>query len=171
MSLESIPVSSFMTRTVKTEYEDQNIQAVCKTMNQNNIGSVIVMKAFDGSSSSGKPVGIITERDVVRIIGLLQPSLLRIPIGELMSKPLITLSTNHSIKDAIQTMQLKNIRRLPIIEKENIEGIITDKDILKAIMNNQISVEDLLSNNALIENHRLIFDHYGEHLLNDILQR
>ena len=48
MSLESIPVSSFMTRIVKTEYEDQNIQAVCKTMNENNIGSVIVMKAFDG---------------------------------------------------------------------------------------------------------------------------
>lgn len=170
MSLESIPVSSFMTRIVKTESEDQNIQAVCKTMNENNIGSVIVMKGLDGSSSS-KPVGIMTERDVVRIIGSLQPSLLRIPIRELMSKPLITLSTNHSIKDAIQTMQLKNIRRLPIIEKENIEGIITDKDILKAIMNSQISLDNLLGNNALIEKHRLIFDHYGEHLLNDILQR
>lgn len=49
--------------------------------------------------------------------------------------------------------------------------MITDKDILKAIMNNQIPLDNLLINKALIEKHRLIFDHYGEHLLSDILQR
>jgi CBS domain-containing protein len=47
-------------------------------------------------------------------------------------------------------MQLNNIRRIPIVEKENLEGIITDKDIFKAIMNNQISIDNLPSNNALI---------------------
>jgi predicted transcriptional regulator len=44
MVIESIPVSSFMTRNVITETEDQNIQAVCKIMNENNIGSVIIVK-------------------------------------------------------------------------------------------------------------------------------
>ena len=136
-------------------------------MNENNIGSVIVVKALDGHGSS-KPVGIVTERDITRILGSLQPSSLRIPILELMSKPLITLSPNHSIKDAIQTMQINNIRRIPIIEKGNIERIITDKDIFKAIMSNQIPLDNLLSNKALIEKHRLIFDNYGEHLLNAI---
>ena len=43
MSIESIRISSFMTRNVKTETEDQNIQTVCKTMNDNNIGSLIIM--------------------------------------------------------------------------------------------------------------------------------
>ena len=67
MSIESIRISSFMTRNVKTETEDQNIQAVCKTMNENNIGSLIIMTPpYDNNP---KPVGIITERDVVRIIG------------------------------------------------------------------------------------------------------
>ena len=59
MSLESIPVSSFMTKNVKTEIEDQNIQAVCKTMNENNIGSIVVVSFRDKDQ---KPVGIITER-------------------------------------------------------------------------------------------------------------
>ena len=60
MSIESIRVSNFMTRNVKTETEDQNIQAVCKTMNENNIGSVIVMTPpYDYNQ---KPVGIITEK-------------------------------------------------------------------------------------------------------------
>lgn len=169
MSIESIPVSSFMTRNVKTETEDQNIQAVCKIMNENNIGSVIVIKSIDGNNQA---VGIITERDVVRILGLLQTSLLQVPLRELMSKPLVTLRPNNSIKDAIQTMQLNNIRRIPIVEKENLEGIITDKDIFKAIMNNQISINNLVSNNALTGQSSVVFDQYREYLFSDnFLQR
>jgi len=164
MSIESIPVSSFMTRNVKTETEDQNIQAVCKIMNENNIGSVIVIKIIDGNNQA---VGIITERDVVRILGLLQTSLLLVPLREHMSKPLVTLRPNNSIKDAIQTMQLNNIRRIPIVEKENLEGIITDKDIFKAIMNNQIPINDLVSNNALIGQSSVVFDQYREYLFSD----
>jgi CBS domain-containing protein len=164
MSIESIPVSSFMTKNIKTETEDQNIQAVCKIMNENNIGSVIVIKIIDGNN---KAVGIITERDVVRIIGLLHPSLLQVPLRDVMSKPLITLSPNHSIKDAIETMQLKNIRRIPIVEKEKLEGIITDKDIFKAIMNNQISINSLVSNNALIGQSSVVFDQYRKYLFSD----
>ena len=169
MSIESIPVSSFMTRNVKTETEDQNIQTVCKIMNENNIGSVIVIKSIDGNNQA---VGIITERDVVRILGLLQTSLLQVPLRELMSKPLVTLRPNNSIKDAIQTMQLNNIRRIPIVEKENLEGIITDKDIFKAIMNNQISINNLVSNNALTGQSSVVFDQYREYLFSDnFLQR
>ena len=169
MSIESIPVASFMTRNVKTETEDQNIQAVCKIMNENNIGSVIVIKSIDGNNQA---VGIITERDVVRILGLLQTSLLQVPLRELMSKPLVTLRPNNSIKDAIQTMQLNNIRRIPIVEKENLEGIITDKDIFKAIMNNQISINNLVSNNALTGQSSVVFDQYREYLFSDnFLQR
>jgi|SRR5829696_890954 len=169
MSIESIPVSSFMTRNIKTETEDQTIQAVCKIMNENNIGSVIVIKSIDGNNQA---VGIITERDVVRILGLLQTSLLQIPLRELMSKPLVTLQPNNSIKDAIQTMQLNNIRRIPIVENENLQGIITDKDIFKAIMNNQISINDLVSNNALIGKSSVVFDQYREYLFSDnFLQR
>ena len=104
MSLDSIPVSSFMTRSVKIETEDQNIQAVCKTMNENNIGSIIVVALHDKGQN---PVGIITERDIVRVVGQLNPTLLHMPIKELMSKPLITLAPNSTIKDALQTMQQK----------------------------------------------------------------
>ena len=98
MSLESIPVSSFMTRTVKIETEDQNIQAVCKIMNENNIGSIVVVTLRDKAQN---PVGIITERDIVRTVGQLNPSLLHVPIRELMSKPLITLSPNSTYQRCI----------------------------------------------------------------------
>ena len=47
-----------------------------------------------------------------------------------MSKPLVNVSINSSIRDAIQTMQQKNIRRLIVSDGDEMVGIITDKDIL-----------------------------------------
>jgi predicted transcriptional regulator len=69
---------------------------------------------------------------------------LNIPLRDLMSKPVITLSPNNSIKDAIRTMQLNNIRRILIMEQEQIKGILTGKDIFKAIINSRALVPDLL---------------------------
>jgi CBS domain-containing protein len=99
MSIESTPVSSLMTRNVITQTEDQNVHAVSKTMHENNIGSIVIVKNKDRDNdmgSSNKPIGIITERDLVRILGSLEPALLKVPLRELMSKPLITISPNSS---------------------------------------------------------------------------
>ncbi|HET7283419.1 MAG TPA: CBS domain-containing protein, partial [Nitrososphaeraceae archaeon] len=76
MSIESTPVSSLMTRNVITQTEDQNVHAVSKTMHENNIGSVVIVRNKDRDNdiiSSNKPIGIITERDIVRILGSLEP--------------------------------------------------------------------------------------------------
>ena len=169
MSIESIPVSSFMTKDVKTETEDQNIQAVCKIMNENNIGSVIIVENLQGNN----PIGIITERDIVRIIGSLKMELLREPLRQLVSKPLITISANSSIKDALRTMQLNNIRRLPIVEKEgdnNLVGIITEKDVFSTIMKNQNLIPSLLNDEILLE-HKSVHDQFTEQWFGDILHR
>ena len=176
MVIESIPVSSFMTRNVITETEDQNIQAVCKIMNENSIGSVVILKRLDSnnpnrSNNNKEIVGIITERDIVRIIALLQPSSLTVPIREFMSKPVITLSPNNSIKDAIQTMQLKNIRTLPVVENQDLQGIITEKDIFKAIMNNRTLIPDLLSSNQSLMDRRDVFDQFSDYWFSDVFQR
>ena len=175
MVIESIPVSSFMTRNVITETDDQNIQAICKVMNENSIGSLIIVKRLDSNnpntSNNKEIIGIITERDIVRIIGLLQPSSLTVPIREFMSKPVITLSPNNSIKDAIQTMQLKNIRTLPVVENENLQGIITEKDIFKAIMNNRALIPDLFSSNQSLMDRSVVFDQFSDYWFSDLLQR
>jgi CBS domain-containing protein len=66
-----------MTRNVITETDDQNIQAACKIMSEKNIGSVIIVKGSSAShnkraysNNNQEPVGIITERDVVRLMGI-----------------------------------------------------------------------------------------------------
>jgi CBS domain-containing protein len=167
-SIETISVSSFMTRELKTEKEDQNVIAACRIMHENNIGSVVIVSK--NGANSEKPIGIVTERDVVRLLGSLNPSLLQTPLSDIMSKPLITISKNSSIRDAIQTMQQKNIRRLVILDKEKMVGIITDKDIFRAIMNNQDLIPSLLSDKLLVE-HRTVYDQFGQYWFGDILHK
>ena len=72
-------------------------------------------------------MGILTERDIVRLMGLHQPYVLSIPLRDLMSRPIISLSPNNSIKDAIRSMQHNNIRRVLVMELGHIEGILTGK--------------------------------------------
>lgn len=167
-SIESISVYSFMTRDVKTEKEEQNVLTACRVMYENNIGSIIIVKKDDKNNT--KPVGIITERDVVRLLGSLNPSLLQTPLHDIMSKPLVNVSINSSIRDAIQTMQQKNIRRLIVSDGEKMVGIITDKDIFRAIMNNQDLIPSLLGDKLLVEN-KTVYDQFGQYWFSDILQK
>ncbi len=127
-----------MTRDVKTEKEDQNVLTACRIMHENNIGSVIIVNKDD--KNNNKPVGIITERDVVRLLGSLNPSLLHVPLRDIMSKPLITISINSSVREAIQNKQQKNIRRLVISDRERMVGVF------RAIMNNQDLIPSLVIN-------------------------
>lgn len=153
---------------VITEMADQNIYAACRIMHKNNIGCVIILGKNGGSHE--KPLGIITERDVVRLLGRLDSPSIHSPLSNTMSKPLITISINSSIKEAIQTMQQKNIRRLVIVDKEKMVGIITDKDIFRALMNNQTLIPSLL-NDEIIREHRPAYEQFSEYWFRDIFHK
>jgi CBS domain-containing protein len=129
MRKESTPVSSIMTPDVKTATQDETIQTVCKSMYENDIGSIVVVKrTIEGIN----PIGIVTERDIVRQIGFTDLFVVQAPIRQIMSTPLVTIGANSLVRDAIETMQVKNIRRLPVIDnKGKMVGIITQKDVLK----------------------------------------
>jgi CBS domain-containing protein len=153
MSLESIPVSSIMTKNVIVQTEDQTIQAISRTMFENNIGNVLIIRNNTLGNNIGNQyqvTGIITERDLVRIIGSFDQTLYHTPVQQLMSKPVISITSSSSLKDAIETMQLKGIRRLPIIEQDGkLVGIITARDIFKIIIKNQDTISSFINNQTL----------------------
>lgn len=85
-----------------------------------------------------------------------------------MSRPLITIDPNSSIKDAIETMQSKDIRRLLVVDNRGkAVGIITDKDIFRAIRTNKDLLTSLLSDQLLIE-HRTVLERLNENIFSDI---
>lgn len=159
-----------MMKDVKTETEDQNIQTACRRMHENGIGSIVIVKK-DDHDNNYRPTGIITERDVVRVIGSFDQSLLHLPLRELMSKPLVTITPNNSIRDALHIMQEKNIRRLVIVENERAIGIITNKDVFNIIMNNQTLIPSLVEDKMLVGQKSTIHDQFGEYWFSDILHR
>jgi CBS domain-containing protein len=67
-------------------------------------------------------------------------------------------------------MQQKNIRRLVISDGEGMVGIITDKDIFRAIMNNQDLIPSLLGDKLLIER-KTVYDQFGQYWFGDILHK
>jgi CBS domain-containing protein len=133
MTTETISVSKLMNHKVQTDFEDQNIMSACNIMYTNDIGSVIIVTRNEDRA----PVGIITERDIVQILGKLNPDLLITPIKTLMSRPLITIEESASMTDASKLMNTKKIRRLVVVDKYNkMSGILTQKDIFRAIDKN-----------------------------------
>lgn len=132
MSLDTILVSNVMTPKVLTDTEEQNIMSACRVMSENKIGSVVIIKL----AGKKNPVGIITERDIVNILGKFDPVLLQAPLLSLISKPLITVEIKATIHDAMKIMNNRDIRRLIVTNQDEMVGIITEKDIFKLISSN-----------------------------------
>lgn len=128
-SLPEIPeteamVDDFMTKKIITTDEKTPISAVAKIMGKQRIGSVIITK-------NKKPKGIFTERDLLTTL-ISKDKPLTTQVGKTSSSPLITQPSGISIHKAAITMTLKHIRRLPIVKKDQIIGIITARDLVEA---------------------------------------
>jgi len=163
-SLELIPVSGIMSSPVKTVSGNSTVQQACKTMVQFSIGSIMVKEA-----NSQTPIGIVTERDIVRHLAE-RPISFAAPISQIMSKPVVTIHLNASISDALQIMQSKDIRRLAVVsnDESSLDGIITDKDIFRYIAKNESVASTFVSEKALSGE---TAGRFSTSLLNDIIHR
>ena len=158
-------VYSIMTRDVKAAKTNQTAHTVASIMNQNNIGSVVITETEDNL-----PIGIITERDILHIAGTTELLMLQLLARDIMSKPVITINAKSSMRDAIQAMQSRSIRRLPVVdsEKRMMVGIVTDKDIFRAIMKSQ-SIMTTVSESITIEQYRPTYERLSEFVLGEML--
>ena len=99
---------------------------VSKLMVKNTIGSVIVM------NSQNFPVGIITERDIIKKVCIKNILPNQINFRKIMSSPVITIMSYDSIETAAQKMTSNKIKRLPVLEdNQEIISIIGIRDITK----------------------------------------
>ena len=101
---------------------DLTIREVAEQMKNRRVGSSIVV-------SDGKPIGIITERDILRKVVAEGKDVNNVEVKEVMTTPLIGIEPYITLEDAMRVMNKHNIRRLPVMEKGKLVGIITEKDI------------------------------------------
>ena len=119
-------VRAIMTKDPITVDFDAPVRKVLQTMIDRDIGSLIVLK-------HGNPVGIITERDVTRISLHLTTgqNVYEDRAGRLMSSPIITVTPDTPMQQAIELMVTRKIRRLPIMDQGRLVGIVTERDLFK----------------------------------------
>lgn len=139
-------VRDVMSSPVVTAAENLPLDEVAKLMRKHNIGCVIV------SDKDGKPIGIITERDIVeRVVAEnIKPG--EIKAKEIMSAPLVTIDSEKTISDAAREMSRLNIRRLAVMYKGDLAGIISSKDILAVTP----ELIEIIQEKARIENQNIM---------------
>ncbi len=122
-------VGAIMTKDPITVDFDTPVRRVLQTMIERDIGSLIVTK-------EGKPVGIITERDVTRIslklIG--GQNIYEDVVGRLMSSPIITVPPDTLVRKAVELMVTRKVRRLPVVSQQRLVGIVTERDLFKWVL-------------------------------------
>ena len=123
--MEEETIKDYMKSEVVSVPKDAKLVDVAKIMTEKNIGSIIVV-------DENKPVGIITERDIVKAIGKGRD--LNTKAEEIMTKSLITIREDSPITGALALMRQFNIRHLPVIDdKGNLKGILSIRDIARAV--------------------------------------
>jgi CBS domain-containing protein len=118
-------VREVMTTNVKTVRPFSTVKDVVQKMNKFGIGSVVVVE-------EDRPVGIITERDIMRSIAeqFFDPSVVK--VKDIMSTQLVTISGDVSVEEAARLMASRKIKKLPVVEDEKLVGIVTSMDVMRA---------------------------------------
>ncbi|MBQ6813594.1 MAG: CBS domain-containing protein [Methanobrevibacter sp.] len=116
------PVKEIMSREVISISPKYSIKESVSVMTENGIGSLPIV------DKEGKVVGIVTERDFALALA---GSLTNETVGEIMIKDVITTTPGTPIESCSKIMVRNNLRRIPVVEEDNMIGIVTSTDILR----------------------------------------
>jgi len=131
-------VTEVMTEApVDTIERGLTIDLAARVMKERARGALVVV---DG----GKPVGIITERDLVRRI-IAEKRSTGTKVGDIMSEPLISVGPEATVSSAATVMYKNGIRRLPVIENDRLLGMVTATDLARALQRESQKDEVLLA--------------------------
>ncbi len=118
-------VKDIMTKKVVTIESSKTVYDAAQLMEEKSLGCLIVV-------IKGFPVGIITERDIVRRI-VAKRSSLDAKLTEVMTKTVITVAPDTSIKEAARIMSANKIHRLPVLKENKLVGIVAASDFVRNV--------------------------------------
>jgi CBS domain-containing protein len=129
-------VKDIMTKEVLTIDNSKSVFEAAELMSSKGLGCLIVV-------IKGFPVGIITERDIVRRI-VAKRSSPDVKVVEVMTKKLITVNPDTSLKEAARVMLTNKIRRLPVLKNNKLVGIVVASDFVRNV-GKKTTIEEILN--------------------------
>lgn len=119
-----VKVEDVMSSPVVTIKETDSVLTAAKLMKKHKIGCVVVV------DKTGKPHGLMTERDVVRRVTALDLLPSKVQAGKSMTKPAVTIEPSANVTDAAKKMREVKVRRLIVVDGGKLKGIVTSNDIV-----------------------------------------
>ena len=129
-------VKDVMVKEIITVNPTTKIRDAVELMNKNEIGCLVVTR-------KGKPVGIMTERDVLKKIVCRCKNPEQTRVSEIMSKPLIVGRVDMNWMEAVKLMLNQNIKKLPILDGERLVGLVTLSDIARMRVLQALEIDTL----------------------------
>jgi CBS domain-containing protein len=123
----TLTVADIMRKKLESIEQTNSVQEAAKKMKDKNVSSLLIVDA------DGKPQGLVTERDIVRKVCINDVHPSTVTNTDIMSSPLITISSNSSPPTAADMMIQNNVRHLLVFDdKDNAPvGIITPRDFTR----------------------------------------
>ncbi|MCW4023919.1 MAG: CBS domain-containing protein [Candidatus Bathyarchaeota archaeon] len=116
-------VKDIMTKDVVKISPDKTVLEAAEIMDSKTLGCLII-------TQNDEPVGIVTERDIVRrIVAKKLPY--TVQVSEIMSKNLVVAEQDSSLKEAARLMSSHKIRRLPVVKEGKLVGIVVASDFVR----------------------------------------
>ncbi len=130
-------VRDVMSTDVKVVRPESSVKEVVTAMNKFNIGSIIVCEG-------DKPVGVISERDILRRV--VEPCLApdALTARQVMTSPVVTIGETAGIDEAVKLMVNEKVRKVPVMNKQKLVGIVTFTDIVTKLLTMLSILEELV---------------------------
>ena len=140
-------IGEIMTKKLETIAISSSAQEAAKKMRDKNVSSLLVID----NNNNSKPIGIVTERDLVRKVCVNDASSKHTMVEEITSSPLVTIDAISSVEVAADVMSQNKVRHLLVVEDNDVNkplGIITPGDFTDYLKEN-LNTDDL--NSKIIE--------------------
>ena len=120
-----LKIENVMVSDVITVEAEATVRQAVDIMNKHEIGCLVVVDEEE------KPVGVMTERDLLRRVLAKRKDPVRTKVSQVMSKPIITATPHMDLEAAAKLMFKKKIKKLPVVEDGQLVGLVTLTDIVR----------------------------------------